>query len=227
MGGHGQSGGNLESVSGSADSDDTEKLSVWQPVGRTMGTPVRAMRPMRADARRNYERLLSVAREVFTEQGADASLDDIARRAGVGPGTLYRHFPNRDALLGAVLADWVDDLHGEAVELCSDDAPGDALDRWMHLLLGHLTTYKGLAAAIIASTGEDHSALAHACDPIHDTGARLVTRAQQAGSVRPDVTAADVHRMVHGIALITEKLPDRDDAAARMLAVLSAGLRAG
>ncbi|GAA4214876.1 TetR/AcrR family transcriptional regulator [Actinocatenispora rupis] len=190
-----------------------------------MGTPVRAMRPMRADARRNYERLLSVARDTFTEHGADASLDDIARRAGVGPGTLYRHFPNRDALLGAVLADWVEDLRGQATELCSDPTPDAALERWLGLLLGHLTTYKGLAAAIIASTGEDHSALAHACDPIHDTGATLVTRAQSAGTVRADVTAADIHRMVHGIALITENLPDRDDAARRMLAVLTAGLR--
>lgn len=189
-----------------------------------MGTPVRAMRPMRADARRNYERLLTVAREVLTEQGADASLDDIARRAGVGPGTLYRHFPNRDALLGAVLADWVEDLRAQAVELCAEPSPADALDRWLGVLLGHLGTYKGLAAAIIASTGEDHSALAHACDPIHDTGAALVARARADGSIRPDVTAADVHRMVHGIALITEKLPDREQTAARMLAVLTAGL---
>ncbi|HEY3504540.1 MAG TPA: helix-turn-helix domain-containing protein [Actinocatenispora sp.] len=192
-----------------------------------MGTPVRAMRPMRADARRNYERLLSVARDAITEHGADVSLDDIARTAGVGPGTLYRHFPNRDALLSEVLADWVEDLHAQAVELSSADPPVDALDRWLGLLLGHLGTYKGLAAAIIASTGEDHSALAHACDPIHDTGAVLVARAQADGSIRPDVTAADVHRMVHGIALITEKLPDRDETEARMLAVLIAGLRAG
>lgn len=184
-----------------------------------------AARPMRADARRNYERLLSVAREAITERGAEVSLDDIARRAGVGPGTLYRHFPNRDALLAAVLADWAEELRQQGDELVADPDPAGALDRWLHRLLGHLGTYRGLAAAVLASTGDDESALGHACEPMHATGRALVDRARTAGAVRPGMTAADVHRMVHGIALITEDLPDRDAAADRMLAVLIAGLR--
>ncbi|BCJ36730.1 hypothetical protein Athai_42330 [Actinocatenispora thailandica] len=102
-----------------------------------------AARPMRADARRNYERLLAVAREAITERGAEVSLDDIARRAHVGPGTLYRHFPNRDALLGAVLADWAEELRRQGDDLVADPDPAGALDRWLRLLLGHLGTYRG------------------------------------------------------------------------------------
>ncbi|GIL28858.1 TetR/AcrR family transcriptional regulator [Actinocatenispora comari] len=184
-----------------------------------------AARPMRADARRNYERLLAVARDAITEHGAEVSLDDIARRAHVGPGTLYRHFPNRDALLAAVLADWAEELRRQGDELVADPDPAGALDRWLHLLLGHLGTYRGLAAAILASAGDDESALGHACQPMHDTGRTLVDRARTAGTVRSELTAADVHRMVHGIALITENLPDRAAAADRMLTVLVAGLR--
>jgi len=178
-------------------------------------------KPMRADARRNYERLLSVAREAFTENGADASLDDIARRAGVGPGTLYRHFPNRDALLAAVVADWIEELRVEAGDLLTADDAFAALEVWLRRLLRHLGTYRGLASAIIAASGDPHSELAAACVPMHDNGAALVQRALRGSSV----TAKDVHRLVHAIVVATEPLPDRHAAADRMLAVVIAGLR--
>lgn len=183
-------------------------------------------KPMRADARRNYERLVAVARDAFAEHGADASLDDIARRASVGPGTLYRHFPNRDALLAAVLGDWVEEVRAEAESgLADTDDPAGALDRWLRRLLRHVTTYNGLAAAIVASSRDPHSALATACQPMHSTGRALVERAQRAGAVRADVTAADIHRLVHAIAMATESLPDRHATAARMLSIALAGLR--
>lgn len=183
-------------------------------------------KPMRADARRNYDRLVSVARDAFSEHGADASLDDIARRAGVGPGTLYRHFPNRDALLAAVLGDWVEELRAEfECRLADTDDPAGALESWLHRLLRHTATYKGLAAAIVASSRDPHSALAAACDPLHETGRALVRRAQQAGAIRADITSADIHRLVHAIGIATEPLADHYATATRMLTVTMAGLR--
>src|SRR3954452_21187219 len=95
------------------------------------------VRPQRADARRNVERLIAVAREAFAENGADASLDDIARRAGVGPGTLYRHFPNRMPLMESVYRDNVEALCASASELLSAPSPGEALAQWMRAFLDY------------------------------------------------------------------------------------------
>src|SRR5206468_1197163 len=95
-----------------------------------------APHPLRADARRNRDRLIAAAREAFAERGADASLDDVARRAGVGPGTLYRHFPTRFALMEAVYRDGVEALCAEAYDLLSSSAPGDALASWLRSFLG-------------------------------------------------------------------------------------------
>src|SRR3954452_2753784 len=95
------------------------------------GTIATESRPMRADARRNVERLLAVAKETFAERGADAPLEEIARRAGVGIGTLYRHFPTREALLEALLRDSFEPLRAEADRLLTSPSPGDALDAWL------------------------------------------------------------------------------------------------
>src|SRR5881227_1228774 len=100
---------------------------------------------MRADARRNYERLLAAARAAFAEHGVDASLDDIARSAGVGPGTLYRHFPTRHALLEAVLGDAQATLLAEAEKLATEPDPDAALLTWMRGLATHSRTFRGLA----------------------------------------------------------------------------------
>src|SRR5205085_2564449 len=135
---------------------------------------------MRADARRNYDRLITAAREAFTEDGAGASLDDIARRANVGPGTLYRHFPNREALLGAVYRDDVQALADRAEELAAELPPREALDAYLLHQLGYMKTKRGLGAAVKAMLANDSETLAWCKDVMRGALDDLLSRAQDA-----------------------------------------------
>src|SRR5689334_18461894 len=147
--------------------------------------PVPAPRRMRADARHNYALLLTAAAAAFAEHGPDAPLDDIARRAGVGIGTLYRHFPTRYALLEAVFLDSIEALGAEAEELLDAPSPGDALATWLRSLLVHNLTQRGLKEALMMAAGSE---LASSCKTqMRAAGAALLARAQQAGAVRPDI----------------------------------------
>ena len=161
---------------------------------------------LRADARRNRQRLLEIAHEAFVENGVSASMDDIARRAGVGSGTLYRHFPTRDALILALVADDLERLTTLADELRASDAP-DALERWLVELVEHNRTYRGLAESIIAATGQP-TALGAACDRIHAAGQELVIQAQRTGTVRADVAPGDAIDLAAAVAWITQHDPD-------------------
>lgn len=181
-----------------------------------------ASRPMRADARRNYERLLAAAGEAFAEQGPDAPLDDIARRAGVGPGTLYRHFPNREALVEAVYRGEIAHLSARAYQLLEDQPPREALVEWLREEVRFATLKRGLVATLKAVVDRDSETYAWCHATLRDAAAALVTRAQQAGAIRPDVTPMDVLRLCHGVAVATEHAPDDAD---RLLAVLIDGLR--
>src|SRR5215212_3623398 len=118
---------------------------------------------LRADARRNRDRLIAAARDAFAEHGAEASLDDIARRAGVGPGTLYRHFPTRMDLMEAVYRDGVEGLCAEANALLSAPSPGDALATWLRSFLGYVATKRGLASALMAIAGDEKPSFFVAC----------------------------------------------------------------
>jgi AcrR family transcriptional regulator len=111
-------------------------------------------RPLRADARRNYDKLITAAREAFGEVGSSASLEDIARQAGVGIGTLYRHFPTRQALIEAVYVDQVDTLCASAVEFGSLP-PWEGFSGWLHNFVGYMATKRALRDALIASLGRD------------------------------------------------------------------------
>src|SRR5581483_10532344 len=115
----------------------------------TTETPPSPARPLRSDARHNYARLLSAAAAAFAEHGPDAPLDEIARRAGVGIGTLYRHFPTRQALLEAVFLDSIEALGAEAVALRDAADPGDALATWLRAVLVHNLTQRGLKEALM------------------------------------------------------------------------------
>src|SRR5215467_9234162 len=120
------------------------------------GTPRPADRGMRADARRNYEKLLTAAAEAFTESGADdVSLEEIARRAGVGIGTLYRHFPARQALLEAVYREQVEALRARADELLASGSPGEAFAAWLRALVAFSSTKRSLTSAMVATLGKD------------------------------------------------------------------------
>jgi AcrR family transcriptional regulator len=188
--------------------------------------PAGEPRSMRADAQRNYEKLLAAASAAFLEHGADdVSLEEIARRAGVGIGTLYRHFPTRQALLEAVYRDQVELLRARAEELLAGDSAGDAFASWVRALAAFSSTKRSLISAMLATLGKDSELLSSCSLVIRTAAETLLARAQQAGAVRPDVTATDVIRLVHGISIASERMPTDPAQADRMLALILDGLR--
>jgi AcrR family transcriptional regulator len=181
-------------------------------------------RPKRADALRNYEKLVAAGREAFTEADRSASLEDIARRAGVGIGTLYRNFPTRADLVQAVYVDEVEALSRSADEL-ADLEPWEALTAWLQRFVGYVATKQALAEELFALADADagRQAVFAGCRAmLYGAGEPLLRRAQDAGIVRPDVTIEEVVRLVGGIA----KIPADDPAdVQRVLAVALDGLR--
>ena len=185
-----------------------------------------AGRPRRADARRNYDQLVEQARIAFAEFGVDASLDEIARRAGVASGTLYRHFPTRLDLIEAVLAEQLAGLAGLGRELLAAEDAFGALSAWLRASLTHALTYRGLSAAVMNSAldrGTGPAATWHV--ELFEVGAALLARARQAGAVAADADAADVLRMVGAIAWAAQDAPDSSAQAGRLLGLLLNGLR--
>jgi AcrR family transcriptional regulator len=180
-------------------------------------------RPMRADAHRNEERLVTAAKAAFAEHGTDASLEDIARRAGVGIGTLYRHFPTRSALLEAALQERFEALLAEAQDLLGSPSPAGALAAWLKALLVEADAFRGLAAPLAAILQDQESELSSLCTAALDGGARLLARAQQTGAVRPDADFMDLVKLVGGIAVATERATD-PDGADRLLGLVMDGL---
>ncbi|MEU9386876.1 helix-turn-helix domain-containing protein [Streptomyces sp. NPDC048279] len=155
---------------------------------------VASRRPHRKDAARNYDALLAAAREAFAEKGAEASLEDVARRAGVGIGTLYRNFPTRRDLFESVYADEVNTLCRAAVELAELE-PWQALTSWLDRFTDYMVTKRAVRDAL-----NDESEIFQACrDSMYGAGGPLLERAQQAGVVRTDMEIGDLLRMVSGI----------------------------
>jgi AcrR family transcriptional regulator len=191
------------------------------------GKTAPAARPRRADARRNFERILSEARLVFAESGPEASLEEVARRAGVGIGTLYRHFPTRRALVEAVLADQIDALQQQAEALLASPAPGDAFATWLRAQMQGAMTCRGLAASAMITMLDDCGNTPPICEPMRRAGAALLERAQEAGDVRPEVDIDDLLRMVNAIGLATEDAPDAAASADRLFTLLVSGIRSG
>lgn len=179
------------------------------------------VRPKRSDARRNYEKILTAAREAFLEGGEATSLEEIARRAGVGIGTLYRHFPNRQALLEALYAGEVEELSRSAAELDGEN-PWQALSLWFERFIAYLATKRALADELLNYMDKD-APLFQACrKSMFAAGEPLLKRAQAAGAVRSDVEFAEVLQMVMGIG----KVPTTDPAQTEhMLRIALDGLR--
>ncbi len=183
-------------------------------------------RPMRADAQRNYQRLLSAAVAAFIEHGADdVSLEEIARRAGVGIGTLYRHFPTRQALLEAVYRDQVEALRARADELAGSSAPLDALAEWLRALAAFSSTKHSLTSALLATLGKDSDLLSICSKVICEAADDLLGRAKQAGEVRADADAMDLIRLVHAVNIATQRQPTDPGQAERLLRIVLDGLR--
>ncbi len=178
------------------------------------------VRPLRADAKRNRDQLIASARQAFTERGADASLEDIARRAEVGVGTLYRHFPTRQALLEAVYVEEVEALCRSAADDAAD--PWDALVRWFNRFVDYVATKRALADEMMANVGKDAPVFRACHDAIFAAGEPLLAAAKEAGSVRADVDFPDVIRLVSGVTMIRNATTDE---IRRVLAVALDGLR--
>jgi AcrR family transcriptional regulator len=164
---------------------------------------------LRSDARQNRARLITAATQAFAEKGADAPLEDIARRAGVGIGTLYRHFPSRLDLQAAVFRTGVRDICNKGEALSHGDSPERAFADWTRALAAYLVTKRGLSRTLIDSVGIESELITSCWTIMRETTDRLLADAQRAGVIRPDVTAVDVMRLVHGVAVSSEKDPER------------------
>jgi AcrR family transcriptional regulator len=177
---------------------------------------------MRADARRSRARLIEAATTAFAENGADAPLDDIARRAGVGIGTLYRHFPTRIDLQAAVFRSQVTSVCSQADGLIVGSPPEQAFAAWLRLLARYLVTKRGLSRAVMESLGKDSELVSSCFQAMRDTVDQLLSAGQHAGALRADLTSTDVLRLVHGVAITTEQAPDETD---RLVSLLLDGMR--
>jgi AcrR family transcriptional regulator len=193
------------------------------PIDNLQGSPVVARAP-RADARRNIERLVEAAREAFATLGPTAPLDDIARAAGVGSGTLYRHFPNRIALMEAVYRANVQRLCAEGERLAATEPPAQALLDWLRGFVTVVSEKRGLAAAL-TEEGRTSELFAQCHTMINATGAGLVERAKAAGALRDDVALGDVLKMAKAFALAAETSPEGPALAERLLVLSMDGLR--
>ncbi|WP_437686939.1 TetR/AcrR family transcriptional regulator [Sorangium sp. So ce176] len=180
-----------------------------------------APRPLRADARRNRERLLAVADEVFSERGADASMEDIARRAKVGIGTLYRHFPTREALLVATVEEQLHALARKTRSLTASASPGDAVAEFLAAFVEHASTYRGLAASL----GVVFQSGTPGCAAASEAATHLLSLAQAAGEIRSDIDLDDIVSLVMGIALAAQQTPAEPGRAQRLITTFIEGLR--
>jgi AcrR family transcriptional regulator len=181
---------------------------------------------LRADARRNRDRLLAEAAGLFAERGVNAALEEIARRAGVGIGTLYRHFPTRDALIATVYQRESEALSQAAVELAASLPADEALGCWMHRSLDMMATKRGLGESLKALLRERPELLAASKSGFPATLERLVAAARASGRIRADVELADVLHALNGIYAAPES-PDWRARSGRVLDLLMAGMRQG
>jgi AcrR family transcriptional regulator len=181
-------------------------------------------RKRRADGLRNRERLLQAAKAAFADVGADVSLEEIARRAGVGIGTLYRHFPTRDAVLEAVYRREVEQLSAAATLLSETQSPAAALGEWMRLFVEYIATKKLMASALATIVGDTSELRAFSGAQLSDAMALLVDRARAAGEIRADADPNDLLRALLGFTYGNAN-PDWRDSALRLIDILMDGLR--
>ena len=182
-------------------------------------------RKSRADAQRNRERILDVAKNAFTRFGANASLDDVARQAGVGAGTLYRHFPTRDALIEAVYRSEVEKLAAAERTFAETMPPLEALRNWMLLFVDHIATKQIIAPALNSVVGGSAKLYEGSRDLIRGANDALVKRAIRSGDIRKDLEPFDLLRVLIGVAHVAPG-PDWRQSARRLVDILITGSRA-
>ncbi|MGX1365304.1 AcrR family transcriptional regulator [Streptomyces canus] len=178
---------------------------------------------MRADARKNHDHLLTVAGTVITEQGVDASLRDIARRAGVGLATLIRHFPTREALLEALLRTSFDELAAQAADLETVAEPDDALASWLRDFVACAHNYRGVVALMVTAIEDPESALHASCVAMRAAGTRLLVRAQERGVARTDIDGTDLFALAGSLAWLSDQ-PSLADRSAHLFDVVASAI---
>lgn len=178
---------------------------------------------MRADAKKNYDHVLAVARDVFTEQGADASLRDVARRAEVGLGTLYRHFPNREALLEALLRSSFDALATRADELHASGNSANALLVWLQEIIAFTHEHRGVIAPMVTAIEDPDSALHASCVTLRAAGAVLLARAQADGHARTDLDGSELFDLIAALAWLREQ-PSHAPRADHLFSVIAGAI---
>jgi AcrR family transcriptional regulator len=190
----------------------------------TTKRPQAVQRKPRADAERNRDRVLEVAKKAFTRSGADASLDDIAKQAGVGAGTLYRHFPTRDELLKAVYRSEVEKLASAAQKFAETMPPMEALRAWMLLFIDYIATKKIIAPALNNLVGGPSKVFEASYDQIWEAIRALVKRAITSGEIRRDLDPIDLLRALIGVSNVASS-PDWQQSARRLVDILITGSR--
>ena len=183
-----------------------------------------AHRKPRADAERNRERILEVAKEAFTRFGADASLDDIAKQAGVGPGTLYRHFPAREELLQAVYRSELEKLAAAEQKFAQTMPPIEALRAWLLLFVDGIATKQLIAPAVNTLVGDPKKVFEASYTQVHEALRALVKRAIRSGDIRKDLDPLDLLRALVGVANVATS-PDWQQSAKRLVDILISGSR--
>ena len=184
-----------------------------------------AVRPLRADAQRNYDKIVAAAREVFRERGAEGSLDEIAKRAGVGPGTLYRHFPHRDALIDAVMRDWAERINAESEQIATSDLPvREALASWFSKFVENVGIYHGAAAKVMSAMDDPASPIYRKCQVLVAANEKVLAKARDTGALRPGVDAREVMRIVSGVATVVDQSRMGAAGAEPMLAIVLDGI---
>ena len=181
-------------------------------------------RKPRADAQRNRERILEIAKQAFTRSGADTSLDDIAKRAGVGPGTLYRHFPTREELLKAVYRNELENLATAGEKFAETMPPVEALRAWLLLFVDAVAAKKIIAPALNTLVGDHKKVFEASYAQVHEAIRRLVKRAVKSGGIRKDLDPSDLLRVLVGVANVASS-PDWQQSARRLVDILIAGSR--
>jgi AcrR family transcriptional regulator len=190
----------------------------------TVKHPQFTRRKPRADALRNRERILEVAKQAFTRSGANASLDDVAKQAGVGPGTLYRHFPTREELLKAVYRNELGNLATAAEKFAKNMPPVEALRAWLLLFVDAVAAKQIIAPALNTLVGDHKKVFEASYAQVQDAIRRLVKRAVKSGDIRKDLDPGDLLRALIGVANVAST-PDWQQSAKRLVDILIAGSR--
>jgi AcrR family transcriptional regulator len=181
-------------------------------------------RKPRADAQRNRDRILEIAKKAFTRSGANISLDDVARQAGIGAGTLYRHFPTRDALLEAVYRTGVAELAAAEREFAATMPPVEALRAWMRLFVDYIAAKQIIAPALNTIVGGTSKLFEATGVQIKGAIDALVNRAIESGDIRPDIDPLDLLRALVGVSNVAS-VPDWTQSAKRLVDILILGSR--